>query len=53
MRIKMTMNYDHRLKPAVVQAFRAGREYSVPKKTALAAIKAGAADQIKLNTTED
>lgn len=53
MKVKMLKDYDHRLKPAVIQCFRAGREYSVPKSTGNAMIKAGAAELITQQAKED
>ncbi len=43
MKIKIIRDYDYRLAPARIQAFRAGNEVSVPKKTADALIGAGVA----------
>ena len=44
MKLKILKNYDHRLSPAVTQAFKAGSEVDVPKKTAAILIEEGAAE---------
>lgn len=46
MKIYVIKNYDHRLAPARTQAFRAGQQVSVPKKTAEQLIAAGAAKPV-------
>lgn len=46
MRIRMLADHDYRLKPVVFQAFKAGREYNVPRATAEALIDAGAAEKL-------
>lgn len=43
MRIEITRDADHRVAPAVVQAFKAGSVVNVPKDTAEALIAQGAA----------
>lgn len=42
----MLKDYDHRLAPARIQAFRAGTEPNVPRGTARKLIAAGAAESI-------
>lgn len=46
MKIRILRSHDHRLKPAVIQAFRAGQTVNVPKKTADALVAAGSAEPI-------
>ncbi len=46
MKIDVLKNHDHRLAPARIQAFRAGQQVSVPKKTAEQLIAAGAAKPV-------
>lgn len=46
MKLKILKDYDFRLKPTVMQAFRAGTEVEVPKQTAEALIKVGVADPV-------
>ena len=43
MKIEITKDYDYRVAPARVQAFRVGQRVNVPKKTAETLIEAGAA----------
>lgn len=50
MKVKILRDHDHRISPAVVQAFKAGTEDDVPKSTADALIKAGAAEAIGKTT---
>lgn len=52
MKIKITQDYDYRVRPAVVQHFRAPTEVNVPKKTAEALIEAGAATPVPAETKE-
>lgn len=47
MKVRMLRDHDHRISPAVVQAFKAETEVDVPKATAEALIGAGAAEAIK------
>ena len=46
MKVRIIKNDDHRVKPAVIQSFRAGSEVTVPKKTAEALIARGSAEPI-------
>lgn len=43
MKIRMLKDADHRVRPAVWQAFRAGKIYSVPRQTGEALIRREAA----------
>lgn len=52
MKLKITKNMDYRVSPAVIQAFRAGTDVEVPKKTADALIKAGAATPLTADKQE-
>jgi hypothetical protein len=52
MKIKMLKDHDHRVKPAVIQAFRADREYTVPKSTGISLINVGAAEEIATKPKE-
>lgn len=53
MKIRVLRNYDHRLKPAVIQAFRAGTVVNVPRDTAEALIAAGAAQALSKPKQKD
>jgi hypothetical protein len=47
MKIKVTKDHDHKVKPAVTMAFKARPEpYDVPKAIAAALIEAGAAQPV-------
>lgn len=46
MKVRIIIDADHRVKPAVIQAFRAGSEVTVPKKTAEALTARGSAEAI-------
>ncbi len=50
MKLKILKNYDHRLSPAVTQAFKSGSDVDVPKRTAESLIERGAAEVV---TPED
>ena len=44
MKIRILRDFDHRIAPARIQAFRTGHLANVPKKTADMLIRAGAAE---------
>ena len=44
MRIKILRDHDYRIKPARIQAFKAGNEPNVPKKAAEHLIEIGVAE---------
>ena len=46
MKIRIIKDVDHRVKPAVIQAFRAGGEHNLPKATAEALIASGSATPV-------
>ena len=46
MKIRIIKDVDHRVKPAVIQAFRAGGEHNLPKATAEALISSGSATPV-------
>ena len=50
--MKIIKNVDHRIKPAVIQAFRAGGEHNLPKATAEALIASGSATPVQSETKE-
>lgn len=47
MRVEILRDADHRVAPAVVQAFKAGTILCLPQKTAQSLIAAGAAKRVK------
>ena len=53
MKLRILRDYDHRLKPTVIQAFRAGSDVSVPRNTAEALIAAGAAQPLSKPKQKD
>lgn len=53
MKIKILRDYDHRLKPTAIQAFRAGSTVNVPRNTAEALIAAGAAQPLSKPKQKD
>ena len=50
--VKITKDVDHRVRPVVIQAFRAGGEHNLPKATAEALIASGSATPIKTEKKE-
>ncbi len=52
MRVRIIKDDDHRLKPAVIQAFRAGGEHNLPKATAEALIARGSATPVETEKKE-
>lgn len=53
MKVKILRDIDHRLNPAVIQAFRAGSTVNVPRNTAEALIAAGAAQPLSKPKQKD
>ncbi len=47
MKLKIIKDYDHRVSPAIVQAYREGTEVTVPREIGAALLKAGVAREIK------
>ncbi len=52
MKVRIMKDDDYRVKPAVIQVFRAGSEVTVPKKTAEALIARGSAQSLPVEHKE-